>query len=160
MAKDEFGGVLQRPLAQFLAAWAHRRIDEAEQALLDGRGRQAVQIELVGEGRPAAFTIDERAALHLEQVSSQPRMLNELFHLRIARVQPVTRPVEGKTLHDVGAAEAAQAILGFYQESRGTQLARAREPGETPADDERASHPARLPRKRPIVSLAALVAWV
>ena len=94
MAEDELLSIRQRPRAQLLAARTERRIDESENAVRDRARREPIEMKLVGKRGPNSFTIDARAPLHLEQVSAEPAFLDQLAHLRIARVQPVPGPVE------------------------------------------------------------------
>src|SRR6266446_1167018 len=93
-------------------------------------------MKLVGKRRPDAFTVDPRSPLDLQQIAGEPSLLDGLAHLRIARVQPVPGPVEGKSFDHFGAAKSAQAILRLEQRARLPQLEGARKSGESAADDD------------------------
>src|SRR2546430_15738326 len=101
-------------------------------------------MELVGKGRPDAFTVDPGAPLHVEQVPGEPPLLDRLAHLRIARVQPITGPVERKAVDHVRAAEPAQPILRFEQRATVAQLARAGQSGEAAAHHAGSPTPAHI----------------
>src|SRR5712664_1728030 len=103
-----------------------------------------MKMELVGKGRPDAFTVDPGAPLHREQVPGEPPLFDRLAHLRIARVQPVAGPVEGKAIDHVRAAEPAQPILGFEQRATLAQLARAGQAGKAAADHDGSPTPAHI----------------
>src|SRR5438874_11218854 len=90
---------------------------------------------LVGRFGPTTFTVNERLPLDGEEVVAQPAVLDELSHLRIARVQPVAGEVERKSLHDFAAGQAADPIVRFEQRESAAELARARQTGEPAACD-------------------------
>src|SRR6266436_8539184 len=115
-------------------------------------------MKLVGKRRPDAFTVDPRSPLDLQQIAGEPSLLDGLAHLRIARVQPVPGPVEGKSFDHFGAAKSAQTILRLEQRARLSQLEGARESGESAADDDGSPTPPHrhppVPRNGGGVSLA------
>src|SRR6266478_3367810 len=103
-------------------------------------------MKLVGKRRPDAFTVDPRAPRDVHQISGKPPILDGLAHLWVARVQPVPGPVEGKSFHHVGAAKSAEPIFRLEQRAFLPQLERARESGESAADDDDSPTP---PHKHP-----------
>ena len=155
VALDELGGVAQRALAQLPAALAEGGFHESHQALRHRPRRQAVQVVLVGKFAPHTFTVDKRASLDGEQVVAQPAVLDQPAHLRVAGVEPMPRPVEGKSLHPVGPDEPPEPVLGLEQREGAAELPRAGEPREPPAGDDgvgarhRSTHLPRHPRDCP-----------
>src|SRR3954469_2666935 len=110
-------------------------------------------MKLVGKRRPDPFTEDPGAPLHVDPVPREPALLDRLADLRIARMQPVTGPVERKSVDDVGAAQATEAVLRFEQRASVAELARAGHPREAAAHDDDSPTPAHkhppVPRKLP-----------
>ena len=149
VAEDEVGGVPQRPLGI--------AVDEADQAIGDRLRRQPIEVELVGKCSPHTLAVDERAALHFEDVSRQPALGDELAHVRIAGMQPMAGPIEGKPRDLIGPHQPAHPILGLQDGEIRSQLARAGEAGEPSAHDDGLAGPGHGPAsitKRRDLSLA------
>src|SRR5437868_8354061 len=90
---------------------------------------------LVGKFAPDTFTVDDCAALDLEQVAAQPSLRDELSHLLVARVKPMAGEVERKSIDDLGPRQPSDAILRFDQSEAAPELPRARQPGQSTAGD-------------------------
>src|SRR5438477_12930465 len=90
---------------------------------------------LVGKFAPDAFTVDDCAALDLEQVVAQPPFPDELLHLRIASVEPMPGEIEREPVDDFGARQSADAILRLEQREPAPELSRTRQPGQAAAGD-------------------------
>src|SRR5438105_3280314 len=90
---------------------------------------------LVGKFGPDTLTVDERAALDLQQVAAQPLLRDELADLWIARVEPVSREIEREPVDDFGPRQSADAILRFEHRESVLELASTREPRKTTASD-------------------------
>src|SRR5712671_5906256 len=90
---------------------------------------------LVGKFGPDTLTVDEGAALDLEQVAAQPALGDELAHPRLACVEPVSREIERKSVDHFGARQSADAVFRFEQRESVLELASTRESGKTTAGD-------------------------
>src|SRR3954467_14636532 len=99
-------------------------------------------MKLVGKGRPHALTADPRAPFDRRQIAGEPALLDRLAHLRIARVQPVSGPIERKPLDLIGAAKAAKPVLRFEEDAGVSELQRTAQTSESAADDDGSPTPA------------------
>src|SRR5919201_3710401 len=103
-------------------------------------------MKLVGKRGPDALTVDPGAPLHVEQVSLEPPLGDQLAHLGIAGVQPVAGPIEGEAVDHFGAAEPADPVFRLEHRAAAAELTRAAEARQSAADDDRSPTPPHMLR--------------
>ena len=111
------------------------RLDDAQQALLDHLGRQAVQVGLERIAREHAVRKDARLARDRHHLARQ-ELVDQLLDGRIAQVQPVAGLVEAVAVALVGARVPAQALLLLEQHPGRAQVHRRRDAGEAAAQND------------------------
>src|SRR5437762_10399211 len=99
-------------------------------------------MKLVRKRGPDALTVDPGAPLHVEEVSGEPLLRDQPAHLGIARVQPMSGPVERETVDYFGPAEPADPIFRFEHRACVAELPRAAEARQSSADDDGSPTPA------------------
>ena len=109
-------------------------LDQAQQALLDHLGRQAVQVCLEGVARQHAVREDSGLARDPHHLPGQ-QLVDQLLDRRVAQVQPVAGLVEAVPVALVGARVAAQPILALEQHPGRAQVDGGGDAGQPAAQD-------------------------